>query len=210
MKLMTKRDELDALLLAEADRGDATESRWLYRENLLRRQTGLERMEQRHLRNRTKALAERQRLYLMDPTVERAHDLDLVRTLLWQFKRHLGPYVDHHEAIRGERAARRRRVTRLAGDDDGDETSSVGSDTSDEDETGSDASDEDGDVSSEGDEMTTSDVEARGPSPVRDEAARKRKPTPRALYGIPLWTRGGKGSNRCKRLARTEHRGLTG
>lgn len=95
-KLIRKRNELDEQLLREVQRKNVAPKDWLPRDKLLRRQTQLEKREERHIQRRTRKLAELERLYRWDPSPDRATDYDLVRYLLWKFKRHLGPLMDHH------------------------------------------------------------------------------------------------------------------
>ena len=95
-KLIRKRNELDEQLLREVERKNVAPKDWLPRDKLLRRQTQLEKREERHVRRRTRKLAELDRLYRWDPSADRATDYDMVRYLLWKFKRHLGPLMDHH------------------------------------------------------------------------------------------------------------------
>ncbi|ROV87760.1 hypothetical protein VSDG_09727 [Cytospora chrysosperma] len=94
-RLMRRRDELDRLLLSQASRlfGRIKPADWLPRVYVLRQCQRLAKRERRHIRFRTKVLAGRTRLYKLDPSAERAIDVDLVRDLLWKFKRHLGPYL---------------------------------------------------------------------------------------------------------------------
>ncbi|KAH9888253.1 hypothetical protein F4778DRAFT_414349 [Xylariomycetidae sp. FL2044] len=95
-KLIKKRDELDRDILKAIAKKNPTPADWLNREKILRRQEYLSRREQHHLRKRTRKLADLDRLYRWDPSTERAVDYDLVRSLLWEFKRNLGPLLDFH------------------------------------------------------------------------------------------------------------------
>ncbi|ROV89955.1 hypothetical protein VMCG_10104 [Cytospora schulzeri] len=94
-KLMRKRNELDKLLLSQASRlfGRVKPSDWLPREYVLRQCERLAKRERKHIQFRTKVLAERTRLYKLDPSTERAIDVELVGDLLSKFKRHLGPHL---------------------------------------------------------------------------------------------------------------------
>lgn len=94
-KLMRKRNEVDKVLLSQASRlfGRFKPADWLPREYILRQCERLARRERRHIQFRTKVLAERTRLYKLDPSAERAIDVDLVEELLLKFKRHLGPHL---------------------------------------------------------------------------------------------------------------------
>ncbi len=95
-KLIKKRNKLDRELLEEIQRKKLTPNDWLPRDKLLRRQAQLEKREERHIRKRTRKLAEVERLYTWDPSADRAVDYDLIRYLLWKFKRHLGPLIEYH------------------------------------------------------------------------------------------------------------------
>ena len=95
-KLIKKRNQIDEQLLREVQRKNVTAKDWLPRDKLLRRHTQLEKREERHIRRRTRKLAELERLYRWDPSVDRAFDHNMVRYLLWKFKRHLGPLMDYH------------------------------------------------------------------------------------------------------------------
>ena len=94
--LIEKRNEIDRQLLREVQRKNVAPKDWLPRDQLLQRHTQLEKREERHVRRRTRVLAKLERLYRLDPTADRAYDYDMVRYLLWKFKRHLGPLMDHH------------------------------------------------------------------------------------------------------------------
>lgn len=163
IKLIRRREELDRDLLAEAERKfeDLDGNDWLPRENLLRRCDAVAKREKRHLRSRTRALEERTRLYKWDPSTERAHDLDLIRELLWKFKRNLGPYLKEREKTLQE--------------DDG-ESSSAGSDSGDDEAGGAalDDSKEDSDESSE-DEDEEDEPMIPQYDGAFDDSARKRK-----------------------------------
>jgi hypothetical protein len=101
-KMMRRREKIDKELLEEVQRENVTAQHWLARETLLRRQEQLEKREKRHIARRTMALLQRERLYRWDPTTERAADLDLIRKLLWKFKRHLGPMLEYHGNLEPE------------------------------------------------------------------------------------------------------------
>lgn len=93
--LIKKRDDIDSALVAESQpKVDSLSAEdWLPREGLLGKNEALARCERRHIQILNKAIQERQSLYRRDPSTERATDLDLIRTLHWKFKRHLGPYL---------------------------------------------------------------------------------------------------------------------
>lgn len=97
--LMKAREEVDKAVLRESERDLAglTAKDWLLREEILRLSEKLAKQERRHIQLSTEELEERERLYKCDPSTERAVDLDLVRTLLWKFKRNLGPYLSDRE-----------------------------------------------------------------------------------------------------------------
>lgn len=101
-KLMQKRNELDRALLLQAFRpfDELSVNDWLPREEILRQCERMASREREHIRARTKALEERKALYNQDPSEERALDLNLIRTQLWRFKRHLGPYLEAAEEPR--------------------------------------------------------------------------------------------------------------
>jgi hypothetical protein len=103
-KLMRMRNELDRALLAQAFRPlDELGARdWLPREELLRQCEHMVSRERDYMRTTTEELAKRAQLYNQDPSEERALDLDLIRTQLWKFKRHLGPYLEATENARGD------------------------------------------------------------------------------------------------------------
>lgn len=103
-KLMRKRNELDrAVLLQTFQSPDGLSAEdWLPREELLRQCERMVKTERTYIREMTKALEERMELYNRDPSQERTLDLDLARTQLWKFKRHLGPYLEAAEEARGD------------------------------------------------------------------------------------------------------------
>ncbi|KAJ9134031.1 hypothetical protein NKR23_g10432 [Pleurostoma richardsiae] len=94
-KLMRRREEVDSELIRQGARqvDEVTEEDYLVRKNLLRRASELAGAEKKHLREKTKALREQQRLHDKHPTTEGASDLALLRTLLWKFKCNLGPQL---------------------------------------------------------------------------------------------------------------------
>ncbi|KAI0539244.1 hypothetical protein GGR58DRAFT_500311 [Xylaria digitata] len=116
-KLIERRNNLDREVLVAVKKETPDAGDWLSRDKLLRNREHLEKREQSHLRKCTKTLAELERLYRRDPSSARAHDYDLVRTLLWRFKRNLGPLL----------AGYTNRPSK--GSNDSDETSSSGSDS---------------------------------------------------------------------------------
>lgn len=99
IKLIQKREQVDQALLRESERelDELAGPDWLPREQILRQNDALARRESRHLRVQKEALEERKRLYDCDPSTERALDIDLFRSLLSLFKRHLGPYLKDRE-----------------------------------------------------------------------------------------------------------------
>lgn len=98
-KLIRKRNELDRALLVQAFRAldQLNANDWLPREELLRQCERMASRERDYIRTRTKELEERTAFYSEDPSAERALDIDLIRTQLWKFKRHLGPYLEAAE-----------------------------------------------------------------------------------------------------------------
>ncbi|KAI0413894.1 hypothetical protein F5X98DRAFT_264547 [Xylaria grammica] len=111
-KLIKRRNTLDRKVLDAVKKTTPNTSDWLRRDRLLRSRERLERREKNHLRKRTKKLAELERLYRWDPSPARASGHDLVRSLLWRFKRNLGPLLDEY-------------TNQLSkGNDDNDETNS--------------------------------------------------------------------------------------
>ncbi|KAJ0107871.1 hypothetical protein J7T55_007083 [Diaporthe amygdali] len=103
--LIRKRNELDRVLLLQAFRSldELSANDWLPREEILRQCEHLAKREKEYIRTRTKALDERTAFYNQDPSEERAIDLDLIRTQLWKFKRHLGPYLEAAEEPESEK-----------------------------------------------------------------------------------------------------------
>jgi hypothetical protein len=95
-KLMQRRNALDREVLRAVEKKNPGHNDWLPRDKLLRSREQLEKREQHHLRKRTKKLAELERLYRWDPSSDRAYDFDLVRKLLWRFKRNLGPLLEEY------------------------------------------------------------------------------------------------------------------
>lgn len=102
--LIRKRNELDRTLLQQAFRSldELSVNDWLPREEILRQCERMASRERDYIRTRTEALEERTALYNQDPSEERALDLKLIRTQLWRFKRHLGPYLEAAEEPRGD------------------------------------------------------------------------------------------------------------
>lgn len=118
-KLIKARNILDEEVLRLAKKTNLDDGDdWLPQDELLRDLKHLERQEIGHLRERTKKLAELERLCQWDPSSDRAYDHDLVRRLLWRFKRNLGPllnqYTNHLDDEKDD-------------NDDDDESSSSGS-----------------------------------------------------------------------------------
>ncbi|KAI0433682.1 hypothetical protein F5Y09DRAFT_338500 [Xylaria sp. FL1042] len=149
LKLIKRRNALDRDVLIAAEKTKPSVSDWLSRDELLRDRERMKRREQYHLRKRTKKLAERERLYRWDPSAARAHDYDLIRKLLWRFKRNLGPLLDEYTNRPSQE------------DDGGDETSSSGSDSDLDSELESDAASSDDGGSSQG-TLTTKPSSLRG------------------------------------------------
>ncbi|KAI1488267.1 hypothetical protein F5X96DRAFT_94876 [Biscogniauxia mediterranea] len=92
-QLMYRRDVLDKALLLEVEKLRHGPDDWPLREKLFQEQEDLESRECRHLRKTTRRLAETKILYLLDPTIEHARNYDIIRKLLWRFKRNLGPLL---------------------------------------------------------------------------------------------------------------------
>lgn len=136
--LIRKRNELDRALLQQAFRpvDELSVNDWLPREEILRQCERLAGRERDYIRSRTEALEERTALYNQDPSEERALDLNLIRTQLWKFRRHLGPYLEAAEEPRG---------------DGEDNVSSSDSDSDSSDDESDKADDSASSVSSEGD-----------------------------------------------------------
>ncbi|RYP54353.1 hypothetical protein DL768_000927 [Monosporascus sp. mg162] len=101
-ELIKKRNEIDSQLLQEALRQKPSANDWQPREKLLRRHDRLVKREERHIRRQKKKLARMERLYKQSHSIDRAIDHDLIRYLLWRFKRHLGPLVEYHRKIDGD------------------------------------------------------------------------------------------------------------
>ncbi|KAI0600893.1 hypothetical protein F4775DRAFT_511832 [Biscogniauxia sp. FL1348] len=93
VQLMYRRDVLDKALLLEVEKLRHGPDDWQLRDKLLREQEDLESRECRHLRKTTQRLAKIKIVYMLDPTIEHARNYDLIRTLLWRFKRNLGPLL---------------------------------------------------------------------------------------------------------------------
>lgn len=167
-KLIKKRNEVDAWLRSEANRGNALKpTDYLPREHYVKLDDALARREARHLHARTKALEERERLYKWDPSTERKIDVDLLTDYLFKFKRHLGSYLPDRELpLRaGERdddcssAGSGDDDTPLKSGESGDESSSTSSDDDESgDESSSTSSNDDEDAEDGGND------EADGPS----------------------------------------------
>ncbi|RYP89618.1 hypothetical protein DL770_004265 [Monosporascus sp. CRB-9-2] len=100
-ELIKKRNQIDSQLLQEALRQKLSANDWQPREKLLRRHARLMKREERHIRRQKKKLARVERLYKQSPSIDRATDHDLIRYLLWRFKRHLGPLMKYHRKIDG-------------------------------------------------------------------------------------------------------------
>ncbi|KAF2968759.1 hypothetical protein GQX73_g4820 [Xylaria multiplex] len=116
-KLIERRDTLDREVLVAVKKETPNSSDWLSRDKLLRNRGHLEKQERSHLSKCTKTLAGLERLYRRDPSFARAHDYDLVRTLLWRFKRNLGPLLESYTNQSSKR------------NNDSNQTSSSGSDS---------------------------------------------------------------------------------
>lgn len=97
--LIQEREKVDEALLRESqrDKANLTAEDWLPREKLLKMTKILANQERRHLQAQKKLITERQSLYKCDPSSERAIDLDLLRSLQWKFKKHLGTYLEDRE-----------------------------------------------------------------------------------------------------------------
>lgn len=83
---------IDKELIAQSEKATVTLQHWRQRQVLLRRQHQLRKKERRQLSLLSRALEECTQLYGLEDTEDRAADLGLIRTLLWRYKRHLGPY----------------------------------------------------------------------------------------------------------------------
>lgn len=101
---MRKRNELDRALLLQAFRpvDELSVNDWLPREEILRQCERMASRERDYIRSGAKALEERTAFYNQDPSEERALDVNLIRTQLCKFKRHLGPYLEAAEEPRGD------------------------------------------------------------------------------------------------------------
>ncbi|KAI1156670.1 hypothetical protein F4825DRAFT_213221 [Nemania diffusa] len=95
-RLISRRNTLDREILRAVKKSSTSANDWLPRDELLQRSERLEKKELRHLRKYTKKLAKLKRVYRRDPSSHRACDYDLVRSLLWRFKRNLGPLLDEY------------------------------------------------------------------------------------------------------------------
>ncbi|KAI8632234.1 hypothetical protein F5Y19DRAFT_492115 [Xylariaceae sp. FL1651] len=99
-KLIHRRNALDREVLIAVEKANPGPDDWLPRDKLLRRRERLERRERHYLKKYTKQLVKLERLYRWDPSYDRAIDYDLVRKLLWRFKRNLGPLLDEYTKTR--------------------------------------------------------------------------------------------------------------
>ncbi|KAJ2982763.1 hypothetical protein NUW58_g6374 [Xylaria curta] len=93
-RLIKRRNCLNQHFLREAERKNIDVGNQLPRETLLQKLELLERREQSHLRKTTQRLAELERSYGCDPSSDRELDYNLVRRLLWRFKKNLDPLLD--------------------------------------------------------------------------------------------------------------------
>ncbi|KAI5923323.1 hypothetical protein F4810DRAFT_217253 [Camillea tinctor] len=100
-QLMHRRNVLDRELLLEVEKLRQGSDDWPLRERLLREQDDLETRERRHLRKTSKRFAEIEILYMQNPTIEHARTYDLIRKLLWRFKRSLGPLLEIYHQREG-------------------------------------------------------------------------------------------------------------
>ncbi|RYP24804.1 hypothetical protein DL765_000350 [Monosporascus sp. GIB2] len=98
-ELIKRRNEIDSQLLQEDLRQELSTNDWQPREKLLRRHARLVEREERHIRRQERKLARVEMLYKQTHSEDRAIDYDLVRYLLWRFKRHLGPLMKYHRKI---------------------------------------------------------------------------------------------------------------
>jgi hypothetical protein len=101
-KLIVRRNTLDREILRAVEKPNPSVNDRLLQDELLQRYERLEKKELRHLGKCTRKLAELERLYRCDPSSDRAYDYDLVRALLWRFKRNLGPLLDEYANHRSE------------------------------------------------------------------------------------------------------------
>ncbi|KAI1109154.1 hypothetical protein F5Y14DRAFT_458502 [Nemania sp. NC0429] len=119
-KLIKTRNLLDEAILGLAKKTSLGEDDGSPRQDkLLRRLKRLEREEICHLKKLTAKLAELEKFYTWDPSADRASDYDLVRKLLWRFKRNLGPLFNEYQ----------NRLEEDVFDDSDDETSCYSSDS---------------------------------------------------------------------------------
>lgn len=163
-KLIKKRNEVDEWLRSVADRSDALKpTDFLPREHYVKLDDALARREARHLRTRTKALEDRERLYKWDPSTERKIDVDVFTELLFKFKRHLGSSLPDRDLPlkAGER------------DDDSSSNSSGDEDSSAEcvKSHGESSSAGPDDEKEKGDEEDSEDDEAGGSSDISESSA---------------------------------------
>ncbi|KAI1504347.1 hypothetical protein F5X99DRAFT_36429 [Biscogniauxia marginata] len=93
-KLMRRRNTLDEALLLEVKKSRLRLEDWSLRRKLLQKLEHLEEQERHYLRKISQTLIEFESLYRRDPTVDRAYDHDLIRKLLWRFRRNLGPLLE--------------------------------------------------------------------------------------------------------------------
>ncbi|RYP81306.1 hypothetical protein DL769_002035 [Monosporascus sp. CRB-8-3] len=100
-ELIKKRNAIDSQLLQEVLRQKLNSNDWQPREKLLRRHARLMEREERHIRRQERKLARVERLYRQSHSMDQAIDHDLIRYLLWRFKRHLGPLMKYHRKIDG-------------------------------------------------------------------------------------------------------------
>ncbi|KAI8948935.1 hypothetical protein F4801DRAFT_580973 [Xylaria longipes] len=90
-KLIERRNRLDREVLCEVEEKNPE-----IQDRLLRNREVLRRRERKHLRKRTKRVAKLEALWRQDSSSKRYNDYDLVRRLLEQFKRSLGPFLDEY------------------------------------------------------------------------------------------------------------------
>jgi len=95
-RLIKRRNTLDRELLRAADKTKPEIDDFDFRHKLLRSCKKLKRREQQYLERCEKQQFELEKLYIQDCSLDRAFDYDLVRKLLWRFKRNLGPLLDEY------------------------------------------------------------------------------------------------------------------
>ncbi|KAI0396649.1 hypothetical protein F5Y17DRAFT_471984 [Xylariaceae sp. FL0594] len=93
-RLIRRRNHLDHELIDVAYNTDPTDRQSSAQRKLLRRCARLREKERVYLESCGRLQSKLKEFYRRDPSLERASDYDLVRKLLWRFKRKLGPRLD--------------------------------------------------------------------------------------------------------------------